>query len=51
MRRRLRRLHLLYWIVLTPALLWLIAYALTRQPIDAVDADAPPVIFDAREGR
>ncbi len=30
MKRPLRRLHLVYWLILVPVLLSLIAYALTR---------------------
>lgn len=46
MRRPLRRLHFGLWLILTPVLLGLIAYALTRTPINDVDADAPAVLFD-----
>ncbi len=47
MRRPLRRLHFGLWVILTPLLLGLIAYALTRSPVDRVDADAPSVLFES----
>ena len=46
MRRPLRRLHLAMWLVITPILLALIGYALTRTPIDRTDPDAPAALFE-----
>ena len=50
MRRPLRRLHFGVWVILTPILLTLIAYALTRTPIDRTNVDAPAVLFEIDGG-
>lgn len=51
MRRPLRRLHFTMWLILTPVFLALIAYALTRTPIDLIETDAPPALFETEGGR
>jgi len=51
MRRPLRRLHFMMWLILTPVFLGLIAYALTRTPIDRTETDAPAALFDTQGGR
>lgn len=51
MRRPLRRLHFLMWIILTPVFLALIAYALTRTTVDPIETDAPPALFETAGAR
>jgi hypothetical protein len=51
MRRPLRRLHFMVWLVLTPVFLALIAYAVTRTPIDRTETDAPAALFEPQGGR
>ena len=51
MRRPLRRLHFGLWVALTPVLLALIAYAVTRAPIDRIENDAPAALFETQGGR
>jgi hypothetical protein len=39
------------WLILSPVFLALIAYALTRTPIDRIEADAPHALFETEGGR
>ncbi len=51
MRRPLRRLHFVMWLIISPILLVLIGYAVTRSPLDRTETDAPAAVFDTEGGR
>lgn len=51
MIRPLRRFHFMLWLVLTPILIAMIVYALTRTPIDRIETDAPAALFEQEGAR
>lgn len=51
MRRPLRRLHFVMWIILSPILIALVAYAVTRTPVDRIETDPPAALFNTQGGR